>query len=1190
METYSSMSSRKGRVPQRKYPMTLQVGTKKTCKLRYNMTKAHSKLYVWSESPLVDVKTPEIEQGEGGEPGILVMQVSANSQPAEDTAFVFVSDKMKPDISYYCDALEFNLTTTGPDGALPPAQETSQPPQSALGATPPPAPAEGDNLLKTQMLAPSETSMPVTPASHTHRHEAAASGTERTAQDVQTAVLDALGMSSTGCVGCEALSERVLALEKTTHAQLTAAREATEAAQKLALETIEAGAKKDDADVKDANESRGVPVPKLDFAGVAKLKVDMTHKVEEAREALKPLQERIAEEGYAWDWCVVFPEDEANPGHLTREGQLIVEKLDKEAFEVLCFRGITQPEPTPEELAADPKKKMPKNPKPGKGKIYCLLRLPLNNLREIADSLNYSMELDPDELKKRMLEGFVVADENGEEQPFTRESLLQRLEQDKKAKYVYPRIYLEHDKEDYDEKNVMIKSIEAIHDVDVVERTTEQQADLQSLRVLLHAPYITGWEPFCYIYGQYEGEVDEAIYHRSGNLPHPFDDVARMNIQHAFIGTLKFLAGEPLKGGKICKGLGMKKCQEKKFVLDIYPLHNRVERNELKARWYKSFAYPFRNRRIVPPAWRIHQEPENGRRQPDFDAEGKPMVTYEMDELVRKYFGEKVCLYMAFQTHYSSWLQIGAFLGMAHSFELIGAGQTCRREGPADDETTCTPFVSPGLFAFAIVMNIWAVLMMEYWKRTENVLAVRWGTTSFEEEEVDRPEFVGEDLWDWESTGRKRRYFADDNKTSGVDPEVYQQGWVKGSGAKSSRLMFSKMVNLSFVLTVIGAVFSCFYIRMVLVSTNWAGIGETYGKLIGSMLNAGQITVMEVLYEGCAKWLNSRENHRTDTEFEDALISKIFRFTFVNSYSALFYQVFLSSAIDRGVESLECKGVECIQLLVASLFIVMLTKMGTFGKPFKFTALKAMFRKVDNARELKASDPELEGQWAEYDMIWNSIKDYNEIAQQFGYAMLFVVAAPWAPIVAWIGMILKTRIDSHKMIFDCRRPIPKKASDIGNWQGIFQTMTGISIVVNSCLICFVLDGSGASTEAGKVWVFNAIQYVLFILMLVTQVLVEDEPFKMKVQLARQDTIVDTYIKKVADEDDEPMEDDDEPMVIHENWLRAPEGLVRRTVPKKELLAEAAERDGEGEDGEEGEPLKEGESGEGTGDPGETKAE
>mmetsp|Transcript_99870 Transcript_99870/g.285502 ORF Transcript_99870/g.285502 Transcript_99870/m.285502 type:complete len:135 (+) Transcript_99870:241-645(+) len=72
METYSSTSSRKGKVPQRKYPMSLKVGTKKTCRLKYNMTKTHSELFVWSESELVDVKTPTIEKGEGGAPGILV--------------------------------------------------------------------------------------------------------------------------------------------------------------------------------------------------------------------------------------------------------------------------------------------------------------------------------------------------------------------------------------------------------------------------------------------------------------------------------------------------------------------------------------------------------------------------------------------------------------------------------------------------------------------------------------------------------------------------------------------------------------------------------------------------------------------------------------------------------------------------------------------------------------------------------------------------------------------------------------------------------------------------------------------------------------------------------------------------------------------------------------------------------------
>ena len=40
--------------------------------------------------------------------------------------------------------------------------------------------------------------------------------------------------------------------------------------------------------------------------------------------------------------------------------------------------------------------------------------------------------------------------------------------------------------------------------------------------------------------------------------------------------------------------------------------------------------------------------------------------------------------------------------------------------------------------------------------------------------------------------------------------------------------------------------------------------------------------------------LSLRENHRTDTEYEDALISKLFLFQFVNFYSSFFYIAFVA--------------------------------------------------------------------------------------------------------------------------------------------------------------------------------------------------------------------------------------------------------------------------------------------------------
>jgi len=62
---------------------------------------------------------------------------------------------------------------------------------------------------------------------------------------------------------------------------------------------------------------------------------------------------------------------------------------------------------------------------------------------------------------------------------------------------------------------------------------------------------------------------------------------------------------------------------------------------------------------------------------------------------------------------------------------------------------------------------------------------------------------------------------------------------------------------------------------------------------VGGLLNTLWITLMNVFYRRVAQYLNSRENHRTETEHEDALIIKTFLFQFANSYTALFYIAFI---------------------------------------------------------------------------------------------------------------------------------------------------------------------------------------------------------------------------------------------------------------------------------------------------------
>lgn len=70
-------------------------------------------------------------------------------------------------------------------------------------------------------------------------------------------------------------------------------------------------------------------------------------------------------------------------------------------------------------------------------------------------------------------------------------------------------------------------------------------------------------------------------------------------------------------------------------------------------------------------------------------------------------------------------------------------------------------------------------------------------------------------------------------------------------------------------------------------------IATTYEKMkypiIASVLNLLIIQTFGIAYKLIATALTEWENHRTETEFEDAVISKVFLFEFVNNYFVLFY-------------------------------------------------------------------------------------------------------------------------------------------------------------------------------------------------------------------------------------------------------------------------------------------------------------
>jgi len=86
------------------------------------------------------------------------------------------------------------------------------------------------------------------------------------------------------------------------------------------------------------------------------------------------------------------------------------------------------------------------------------------------------------------------------------------------------------------------------------------------------------------------------------------------------------------------------------------------------------------------------------------------------------------------------------------------------------------------------------------------------------------------------------------------------------------------------IIMVVAAVSGVFFLKIFLVDDVNNEEVNSLGSSIASIANAIQIQVMNWIYSEVAVWLTNRENHRTDTQYEDSLIAKLFAFqvTFID--------------------------------------------------------------------------------------------------------------------------------------------------------------------------------------------------------------------------------------------------------------------------------------------------------------------
>jgi len=373
------------------------------------------------------------------------------------------------------------------------------------------------------------------------------------------------------------------------------------------------------------------------------------------------------------------------------------------------------------------------------------------------------------------------------------------------------------------------------------------------------------------------------------------------------------------------------------------------------------------------------------------------------------------------------------------------------------------------------------------------------------------------------------RYFFE-----GIENE---RDYVTGAKAKHPRYVWntikrivSLLITISFMGCVLYTTFMVYSFKAYLqVKFVDLGIPSTYSSTCASFLNTAQIMVFSILYTYVAEILNDFENHRTQTEYEDSLITKSCMFSFFNSYVSFFYIAFIAgnmsvsygSNVDDEVSaaaSTQCGVMGCMYMLSENLLIVLLTsltvdKFQEFVLPFIILILPTpiniwnytqgtgdLYPKRKFKDHVEKSFME-ELQRPVYD-FQNRLADYTTLFVLFGYVVLFSPALPAASMFVAVSTALECSLDLGKLFSQYRRVQPNCVEDIGAWQGAFELITIIGVVSNSGLIVFTMGMFSEFTIFYQVWIFISMQYLMFTMLSVGGHLIEDIPFEIQIQRER----------------------------------------------------------------------------------------
>lgn len=393
---------------------------------------------------------------------------------------------------------------------------------------------------------------------------------------------------------------------------------------------------------------------------------------------------------------------------------------------------------------------------------------------------------------------------------------------------------------------------------------------------------------------------------------------------------------------------------------------------------------------------------------------------------------------------------------------------------------------------YAIVNGLWCIIFVEYWKRQEQELAMRWNVKNVSSIEDKRREFQPEKIATDPVTGEKVAFFPAKKR---IQRQLLQ-------------------IPLAILCVVaLGAVICTCYAIEIFISEVYDGPLKSVLVFLPTIILTLAVPTISNFLTQFAGQLTFFENYETQEAHDKAMISKVFVINFITSYTAIFltsfvYVPFASILVPYlDIFSLTVKPfaenekqmevpspatftinpnrlrnqmiyfavtAQIVNFAMETLMPV-ITQRGT--KKFKEIQSQRAEKHGGTAPSIDANDPPEEKEFLsrvreeaalpEYDVT----SDLREMCIQFGYLSLFSVIWPLTPVSYFINNWVEIRGDTFKLTVECRRPNPARADSIGPWLDSLEFLAWLGSLTSAALVYMFSGGDGpdGKPHAIKLW-------------------------------------------------------------------------------------------------------------------------